>query len=99
MRLSSEQRQVIVETVHQIFDTATEVCLFGSRADDGQRGGDIDLLVRLTGVDPQCRRKALRCVALLQQRLGNQPIDVVVVDPSTAQDAFHCQVQQTAIPL
>lgn len=99
MRLSSEQRAVIRETANFVFGQDAEVRLFGSRVDDARRGGDIDLLVRLASVEPQRRRKALRLVALLQQRLGDQPIDVVVVDPSTGQDAFLRQAQKTAIPL
>jgi len=99
LRLSSEQRAVIRETASLVFGQDAEVCLFGSRVDDAKRGGDIDLLVRLATIEPQRRRKALRFVALLQQRLGDQPIDVAVVDPSTGQNAFCRQAQEAAVPL
>ena len=44
MRLSQNEKRVIVEAVRKK-DPAASVYLFGSRADDKARGGDIDLLV------------------------------------------------------
>lgn len=99
MRLSPEQREVIVETAHQIFGATACVKLFGSRIDDEKRGGDIDLLVQLPFVEQQRQRKALTYVAVLQQKLGDQPIDVLVIDPASELDAFRSQALQTGIPL
>ena len=44
---------------------------------------DIDLLVQAGSVIPDLRRKSLKLAARLQMRLGDRPIDVVVVDPET----------------
>jgi predicted nucleotidyltransferase len=44
VRLSQTERQIISQTIHRVDATAT-VYLYGSRADDNARGGDIDLLV------------------------------------------------------
>lgn len=99
MRLSSDQRQVIVETARQIFGASACVKLFGSRVDDEKRGGDIDLLVQLPFVEPQRQRKALTFVAVLQQRLGDQPIDVLVIDSTSVLDPFRSQALHTGIPL
>ena len=44
MRISQEQRKIIIDTVRGAIPDA-KIFLFGSRADDSKRGGDIDLYV------------------------------------------------------
>lgn len=79
MRLSATQAKVIRETAKQTFGTDAEVWLFGSRTDDGKRGGDIDLFLEtsLSSADAvwNAQRKFL---AKLYMALGEQKIDVVV---------------------
>ncbi len=89
MRLSSETQKIIRETAHEIFGEHATVLLFGSRVDDAVRGGDIDLLVQVDKANPENQQKALRLVARLQIRLGDQPIDVLVIDPETVQQPVH----------
>jgi predicted nucleotidyltransferase len=81
MRLNQRNQEVIRETVTEVFGPAAEVLLFGSRLDDQARGGDIDLLVKLGQADPDARRKELTLIARLQRRLGDQPIDVLLIEP------------------
>jgi len=44
MRLKDEEKQVILQTIHSI-DPNAKIYLFGSRVNDSDKGGDIDLLV------------------------------------------------------
>lgn len=44
MRINQQQRNVIIDTVRGAIPDA-KIFLFGSRADDSKRGGDIDLYV------------------------------------------------------
>lgn len=99
MRLTESARQTIRQTTHEVFGEEAHVSLFGSRTDDSQRGGDIDLLVELPDLDSDHRRKGLTLAALLQQRLGDQPIDVLVIDPSTPLAPIHRNARATGIPL
>lgn len=96
MRLSNPARQTIVRSTREVFGADARVSLFGSRTDDAQRGGDIDLLVDLPRPDPASAKKSLTLAALLQQRLGDQPIDILVVDPTTP---LHRIARQSGIPL
>lgn len=74
MRLTVEEQQVIREVVADT-DPQAEVYLFGSRARDEERGGDIDLLIMSQRIGPNERRKMkLR----LMDGLGERKIDLVV---------------------
>lgn len=44
MRISAEEKRAILESIAK-FDRDAAIYLFGSRADDTKRGGDIDLLI------------------------------------------------------
>ena len=99
MRLTENQQMAILEAVTEVFGTDAKVLLFGSRVDDTARGGDIDLLVHSGKPIRQRERKALQLVARLQIRLGDQPIDVLVLDPDTARQAIHEEALRTGVEL
>lgn len=99
MRLSKNQVEVIRRTVREVFGVEADVKLFGSRANDDARGGDIDLLVEMPTIVVEPERKTLQLVARLQLRLGDQPIDVLVLDPSTPRQPIYEQAIRTGIKL
>ena len=89
MRLTPEAREIIRTTTQEVFGAQARVRLFGSRTDDNQRGGDIDLLVELPSHQSDAPKKSLTLAAGLQMRLGDQPIDVLVTDPESPLDPIH----------
>lgn len=99
MRLSNNQIEVIRRTVREVFGVEADVKLFGSRTNDDVRGGDIDLLVEMPTIVIEPERKTLQLVARLQLRLGDQPIDVLVLDPSTPRQPIYEQAIRTGIKL
>lgn len=99
MRISEQTRATIVETAHAVFGADVLVKLFGSRLNDQARGGDIDLLIESTQPVFESRRKSLQLVAKLQLSLGDQAIDVVVIDPQTEMQAIHYEAQKTGVAL
>ena len=99
MRLSSIEINAIKSETVQQFGAYARVFLFGSRVDDSQRGGDIDLLVNLPQPQDHKVRLALRMNARLQMRLGVQKIDIVLLDPQTAQLSIHHAALRTGIDL
>lgn len=99
MRLNSEQIQTIREETRIVFGADSSVRLFGSRVDDTARGGDIDLLVECDAPVQERLRKSLALTARLQMRLGDQPIDVLVIDPETPLQAVHQVARQTGVLL
>jgi predicted nucleotidyltransferase len=99
MRLSQHSQQIIRDTVREVFGDEAKVKLFGSRTNDDARGGDIDLLVELPSITAEIERKTLQLTAKLQLRIGDQPIDVLVIDPSTPKQPIHEQASITGISL
>ena len=93
MRLQPEQIKNIREAVLNK-DPNARVYLFGSRLDDNQKGGDIDLLVvsqKLTGTD---RR---RIKLDLYRSLGPRKIDIILAQNDAK--AFVRQVLDQGIAL
>lgn len=78
MRLTAEQRSAIVEETTRTFGPAASVRLFGSRADDARRGGDIDLHIEAEGSPAELLDRELALYARLLRRLGERRIDIVV---------------------
>ena len=75
MRLDEAERQVVVQVVRAA-DPDAIVYLFGSRANDEAKGGDIDLLVLSDKIDLMAK---LDILGRLHAKLGEQRIDLVVV--------------------
>ena len=99
MRLTPQAREIIHHTAHAVFGPDAQVKLFGSRTDDTRRGGDIDLLIELPRPLPDSRRKSLKLAAQPQMLLGDQAIDIPVIDPETPLHDIHRQAIATGIPL
>lgn len=79
MRLSTDQISAIKQEAEHYFGSGTEVWLFGSRVDDAQRGGDVDLYVRPVVADPaQLASARFAFLARLKRRLGDRKIDLVL---------------------
>lgn len=80
MRLTPDEVAAIRATAGTVFGPDAIVRLFGSRADDARRGGDIDLHVEVPGPDDAARLDDLRFrfVDALHEAIGEQRIDVVV---------------------
>lgn len=79
MRLSTDQIRTIKQEAENFFGSGAEVWLFGSRVDDAQRGGDVDLYVRPAVADPERLASArFAFLARLKRRLGDRKIDLVL---------------------
>jgi predicted nucleotidyltransferase len=93
MRLSDFERQTITQVV-QTYDPFAKVYLFGSRADDGQKGGDIDLLIISDKIH---LKEKIRIRLALYDKLGEQKIDIVV--SSNGSDPFTKLALKNGVPL
>ena len=89
MRLSAGQcRSLKAYFVAQQGDDC-RVLLFGSRTDDGQRGGDVNLLVMGLRPVPEKAWFAARLAVHAEPLMGGRRVDVLLLDPTTAVQTVH----------
>lgn len=97
MRLSETERRAIKDCAAAVFGAGAEVRLFGSRVDDSLYGGDIDLYVE---VDQSVSlTEEGRFKSLVQDRIGEQRIDLVVHVRGSEADAIKRLAARTGVAL
>jgi len=77
MRLSIQEIIDIVRCTHKIFGQKSRVYLFGSRADDSKKGGDIDLYIESDSLLDLFEKK-ISLLECLEKFLGEQKVDIVI---------------------
>lgn len=77
VRISETDRSAIVTAVAEVFGPTSQVRLFGSRADDRRRGGDIDLHIEAPAEFATFHNE-VELEARLQRVLGERRVDIVV---------------------
>ena len=93
MRLATEEQSAIRHAITQA-DAEALVYLFGSRADDTAKGGDIDLLVLSQKINIMTK---LDILAQLHQQLGDRKVDIAIYPDATR--PFPRMVIQDAVRL
>lgn len=77
MRLSTTEKDIIIETIKKWFGSKTVTLLFGSRINDQLKGGDIDLLIIPANQDNPYMSK-INLLTELKLALGDQKIDIII---------------------
>ncbi|OQW90509.1 MAG: hypothetical protein BWK78_06815 [Thiotrichaceae bacterium IS1] len=83
MRLTSSQVQAIKTTVTRVLGIPHTIWLFGSRVDDRQRGGDIDLFIETDEFISNRAEAVCRLYGALIMTLGDRKLDVIIKDAHT----------------
>ena len=77
MRIHNSLAAFIKQRVQKYFGANARVYLFGSRANDFEKGGDIDLYVETDSKGPVFERK-IKLLQDLYNKIGEQKIDIVI---------------------
>lgn len=93
MRLTEYEVTAIKESVY-LFDPDAKIYLFGSRVDDMEKGGDIDLIVISKRITLSERRKIK---IKIYDKIGEQKIDMIITPELTT--AFHRIAISTGVQL
>lgn len=94
MRLSDIEIDTFKTKLHSLSSDA-KLYLFGSRTDDTQKGGDIDLLI----VSKELTKRDMRLLRVdFFDKFGEQKLDIVL-DDGTFQNPFHQMIQKKAVLL
>lgn len=99
MRLTTAEVTAIKQCAQYHFENA-QVYLFGSRLDANKKGGDIDLYIETTQTEHILQSKIAFLLAL-QQRIGEQRIDVLINSHPTKESklSIYQQAKATGIRL
>jgi predicted nucleotidyltransferase len=95
MRISENEKNAILNAVHA-YDTDAHVILFGSRANDDARGGDIDLLVISNHIG---FREEMKIRTAIMDQIGWQKIDLIVHKRDQATRPIVDIALETGVPL
>ena len=99
MRLDDKTRDIIKREVAIQFGVQSVVRLFGSRVDDTQRGGDIDLFIEPIQTLENRIQEECRLSARLYIKLGGRKVDVLIKDAIKPLLPIHEQALRTGIVL
>lgn len=95
MRIAPEEALRALDIVRRYFGADAVVKLFGSRVDDGKRGGDVDLYVQVG--HPVALLDEVRCRAELAD-LFDLDVDLVVDDGHDDKPIYRI-AERTGVPL
>lgn len=100
MRITPTQRERVRKVVREQLGRGARVWLFGSRADDRKRGGDVDLYVEAEGVDDGERlRRVIATQVALEDVFDGARVDLVVRFPDEPAKPIHTIAKRTGIEL
>jgi predicted nucleotidyltransferase len=97
MRLTDFEKITIKDTAKNIFGSDAKIFVFGSRADDSIKGGDIDLFIE-TAKKSSLQDK-ISFISHLKLKLGDQKIDVVVSSPMKKDQKIFRIAKETGIEI
>jgi predicted nucleotidyltransferase len=75
MRITEHEKNVIIAAVKSV-DSDAKIWLFGSRADDSKKGGDIDIAILSEKINEDVMQK-IQVRRFICDRIGEQKIDIV----------------------
>lgn len=98
MRISESEKKQLVGAVLKYFGENADVWLFGSRADDLKKGGDIDVYIETDEME-QLVMKRIQLKLKLRDLFGDQKIDVVVHQRNLPLQPIHEIARSTGVRL
>jgi len=75
MRISEYEKNIIIDAAKSV-DINAKVWLFGSRADNSKKGGDIDIAILSEKINKDAM-KEIQVKRFICNRIGEQKIDIV----------------------
>lgn len=89
MRLSPAHVEALKRLVAETAGPEARLRLFGSRLDDAARGGDVDLLLELTGPVAEPAMLAARLAARASRAMDGRKVDVLPSAPNLKRLPIH----------
>jgi predicted nucleotidyltransferase len=86
IRLKEQQQHTIKQLAKEFFDSS-KVMIFGSRADETQRGGDIDIYIQTDKKEDILKLK-IAFLREFEKLFGEQKVDLLVDDGTKSKEIF-----------
>lgn len=99
MRLSPNHIYAIKESVASLCGQDAHIVLFGSRVDDSERGGDVDLLISMKQAPDNFAFTASLFAAKIERALGGRRVDVVLRTQDSPEQPIHEIAMRSGITL
>jgi predicted nucleotidyltransferase len=99
MRLTPQQIQTIKQATTDIFGPEVRVWLFGSRAYDRKRGGDVDLMIETNRAVENEPMLAARLSARVSRSMQGRRVDVIVLAPGSTTRPIHREALSRGVQL
>lgn len=99
MRLTKAQIEQIKTLTAEHFSPEAELRLFGSRADDTGRGGDVDLLIKSLDTVERPALKSAQLAARISRLLHGRKVDVIIDAPNLDRMPIHDVARSQGIRL
>ncbi len=101
MRLSPRIHQLITKTAAEIFGKEAKIYLFGSRVDDREQGGDIDLAIETQVETDEFHILKIKFLTMLLRAGFDIKIDVIQYQPDSSfvDQLFIKEIQDSMIRL
>lgn len=99
MRLTPAQIDTIKSTAQAVLGEGAQVTLFGSRVDDLQKGGDVDLMVEVDHVVIDPALMAARVASRVSRAMHGRKVDVLLKAPNLLQQPIHRIAEQEGVRL
>ena len=100
MRISESEKRIILETFKIFSVPNAKIYLFGSRADDSKKGGDIDLLIVFAVIADKLSFKRLDFIVELVKKIGERKVDVTLAtEDELTNDVFLMSIMDSAVEI
>lgn len=99
MRITAKQHQMIVQIVREYAGSDASVRLFGSRIDDNQRGGDVDLLITLERTIEDPAWLSAQISSKISRSMHGRRVDILLAAPNLLWLPIHGIARQQGIEL
>ncbi|RLA22761.1 MAG: nucleotidyltransferase domain-containing protein [Gammaproteobacteria bacterium] len=99
MRLTDRQVQIIRQVVATLAGDKAQVTLFGSRVDDAQKGGDVDLLITLLEPVEFPAELSAKISAQLIRQFQGRNVDILLSAPNLRNLPIHTIAKEKGIVL
>lgn len=99
MRITTHQQTLIKQIVNDLIAGNPEITLFGSRVDDSQKGGDIDLMITLKNSINHPVMLSAKIAAKLTRLFQGRKVDILLSAPNLKEQSIHHSARENGIIL